>query len=574
MLQPICSLCHFCTPALKQLPRQLPEVPAWQSNGSYPATPLDELELNCTNPAEASACQKAASSNAYEGGTAPLDPAELAELQSFLEAPSQQADSSAGAQQDLDELNLDCGSNPEACAAVAEETNSYSGTTDASYTAVAEAAEYLSTVNAHQAWDAVVGYAPELGPDSANTYEGAEQQWVGTRNAEEAGPQYLDVSALNLDCNKAAAESDVMTEAECERSVASNRYETPAPTNQDPGLTAAEIALSMQLRQRTEGYDAVALEWEEFAAQQSAPTAAEEQPGAAIQRFLLQQQLLQDVAESGRVTGYDVPAVDEMEPTSAPAPPAGAPAAAPVQIDNRLGARQYFKQPCNCPAAQQEYKNRFSHPGHRVYYKNPANAPATFEDMGEGQVAPGPAALPATTVPYLAALATIAASAAGTWYMMTRDKKRPAKPADEIEAQGGEGAEQHAVTSPMASGMSCELPHFDLKTGRASTLHTALPAIDEPEDDDYPDELDYTYKRSNSAGRSSPKALIEGMTSGMSRRLRESDYGSDTVLEGPSNLQSRPSMVADVERRTEQPRVRFASPSTSREGAGSPFKQK
>ena len=154
------------------------------------------------------------------------------------------------------------------------------------------------------------------------------------------------------------------------------------PQLQDPALTAAEIALSMELRQRTEGYDAVALEWDDFAAQQSAPAGTDaEPPGAAIQRFLLQQQLLQDVAESGRVTGYDVPAVDDLESASAPAPPAEAPPASPVQIDNRLGARQYFKQPCNCPAAQQQYKNRFSHPGHRVYYKNPANAPATFEDM-------------------------------------------------------------------------------------------------------------------------------------------------------------------------------------------------
>lgn len=129
-------------------------------------------------------------------------------------------------------MNLDCNANPEVCATVAEDTNSYTSTTGASDAAVAEAAEFLSSVNAAHAWNAVVGDAPELGPDSANTYEGAEQQWVKIRNAEEAGAQYLDISALDLECNTAAADSDAVTAAECERTVSVNKYEAPAPTNQ------------------------------------------------------------------------------------------------------------------------------------------------------------------------------------------------------------------------------------------------------------------------------------------------------------------------------------------------------
>lgn len=154
--------------------------------------------------------------------------------QQLLQAQSQhqvarEQNSAAASQQGLAELDLDCTADPDACAAVAEGSNSYYASTETDNLAAAsEAAAYLQAVRPANAWDAVMGAAAaKQAAEADNSYESEEQRWVQKRLAEEAGPQYLDASALDLDCSGAA---DDDTAAECERTKAVNSYEA-APTS-------------------------------------------------------------------------------------------------------------------------------------------------------------------------------------------------------------------------------------------------------------------------------------------------------------------------------------------------------
>jgi hypothetical protein len=125
--------------------------------------------------------------------------------------------------------------------------------------------------------------------------------------------------------------------------------------------------------------------------------------GLSAERLQSLQQQLQEIAQHRRVTGYDVPALDQQQESlkqfearqqqsGSPAAAAAAAAAAAtvgvikpdsvssVQQDDLLQARRYFKNPCNNADARQQFKNTNNHPLHRVYYKNPANAPVQLQD--------------------------------------------------------------------------------------------------------------------------------------------------------------------------------------------------
>jgi hypothetical protein len=152
--------------------------------------------------------------------------------------------------QELSTLNLDCEADPASCD-LAQHSNSYSADDDssaatpgsASYeAAAAEAAAYLYASQAPSGWDAIIGgaaSAPQQQPNAkqapaaaaaaaagepaSNSYEQIEPLWVQRRISEEAGAQYLDASALGLDCS--GEQQDAPTAHECERSRAANRYE-------------------------------------------------------------------------------------------------------------------------------------------------------------------------------------------------------------------------------------------------------------------------------------------------------------------------------------------------------------
>lgn len=151
------------------------------------------------------------------------------------------ADAAIEPLQDLASLELNCEEDPAACAAVAEYSNSYTdGATAVDAGVAAEAAAYLlHQAQATNGWDAIIedqslsvaeSEPQEEQQPAPNSYEGSEQQWLQRRIAEEAGPQYIDATALELDCSAEQDDSD--TAAECERSRAVNRYEVAPPTTQ------------------------------------------------------------------------------------------------------------------------------------------------------------------------------------------------------------------------------------------------------------------------------------------------------------------------------------------------------
>jgi len=223
---------------------------------------------------------------------------------------------------------------------VAESANAYEHTkgladsnTDgaASHAAEAEAAAYLSSNMAGQvhaaAWDALIRSSNlqesadaewEAVHDQTNSYEGVDaSSWHYKRQAEQAGAHYLDVAALDLDCSPAAASQDTSTYSECVRSKAVNRCEARKP-------------------------DAAADNTKEHPAEgQSAGTSAAvaDHPSA--------------VATS---TAWRAEAARRVE-----------------------ARRQYYKCPCNSPAAHRQYKTPKGHHVRAQYYKNPANAPAPLD---------------------------------------------------------------------------------------------------------------------------------------------------------------------------------------------------
>lgn len=159
---------------------------------------------------------------------------------------------------------------------------------------------------------------------------------------------------------------------------------------QDPALLAAEMAFSMQQHQRIVGYDALAVDWADYSTLQAHTAAGNSCSHANVdhadetaETSLALHQHLQQIARQGRVTGYDAPAVDPDQLLLSAAGNAAAAAvgvvtigsAGGVQRDELQAARQYYKNPCNCPNARDLFKNNNDHHGHRVYYKNPANAP-------------------------------------------------------------------------------------------------------------------------------------------------------------------------------------------------------
>lgn len=152
-----------------------------------------------------------------------------------LQAAGQQQEVKEQGSDPLAELAVDCTADPEACAAVVEGSNSYYASNPADeFDVAAEAAAYLQAVHAPNTWNAVIGATQKLGGEAPNTYEGVEDQWVQKRVAEEAGSQYLDASALDLDCSVVAGSANAL---ECERTKAVNRYEAAPPTVQVSALT-------------------------------------------------------------------------------------------------------------------------------------------------------------------------------------------------------------------------------------------------------------------------------------------------------------------------------------------------
>lgn len=181
--------------------------------------------------------------------------------------------------------------------------------------------------------------------------------------------------------------------------VASTPFGWLSPVLQDPITLASDLAYSMQEYQRTAGYDAVAVNWDDSNSQHPPADLQGDLPlqghmdyvGMSEKQFdrlqLLQEQL-QEIIRQTRVTGYDVPAVDadSMDEFGTLAPlgatSAGAADSGVVRdLDKLEQARQYFKNPCNSPAAQQDHKNSFNHDAHRMYYKNPANVPVVLHQQ-------------------------------------------------------------------------------------------------------------------------------------------------------------------------------------------------
>lgn len=240
----------------------------------------------------------------------------------------------------LSSLSLNCEQQTEACMDAADLTNAYEHTqgladssTDeaADQAAQAEAAAYLSSNMAGQvhaaAWDALIRSSNlqesaeaewEAVQDQTNSYEGVDASaWQYKRQAEEAGAHYLDVAALDLDCSPAAASQDASTHSECVRSRGVNRYEAGRP-------------------------DAAADSKTEHPAQ-------------------------------GQSAGTPAAVADH---TSAVATSTAWRAVAAHKVEAR---RQYYKCPCNSPAAHRQYKNPQGNHVRVQYYKNPANAPAPLD---------------------------------------------------------------------------------------------------------------------------------------------------------------------------------------------------
>lgn len=141
----------------------------------------------------------------------------------------------------LDALALDCEAAPDACAEAAEvniyEADATNGAADASADAEALAAygQWAASLRGQGATaaDLLEELTAQCGSGEGsedpacdlirrvNRYEGGERAVRALRVAEEAAPQYVDVSRLDLDCSDAGEDM----QAECERSRAVNRYE-------------------------------------------------------------------------------------------------------------------------------------------------------------------------------------------------------------------------------------------------------------------------------------------------------------------------------------------------------------
>lgn len=123
-------------------------------------------------------------------------------------------------------------------------------------------------------------------------------------------------------------------------------------------------------------------------AEQQALLDGADKTALSAQRLQALQLQLQQAVMLGRVTGYDVPAVDDQQELLSHFAKQQAelePAAA-VPRDELQQARMYYKQPCNDPAARQQFKNKFNSPMYRMYYKNPANAPVLLAEQDSKQV--------------------------------------------------------------------------------------------------------------------------------------------------------------------------------------------
>ena len=141
-------------------------------------------------------------------------------------------------------LALDCEANPEACAQAAS-VNSYEG---AAAEAQTDAFDAYNTWLSSKSKRTHIGLSQQdllqqLGVDCSQTengpvearcktirhvnkYESKERLVYHHRVAEEAGPQYIGVSDLDLDCTDVALD----VQMECERSRAVNRYEFQTQT--------------------------------------------------------------------------------------------------------------------------------------------------------------------------------------------------------------------------------------------------------------------------------------------------------------------------------------------------------
>jgi transcriptional regulator with XRE-family HTH domain len=142
---------------------------------------LASLALNCeANP---EACAQAASVNSYEGAVAEPQSDAFDAYNSWLSSKVKRTHMSLSQEDLLQQLGVDC-----------------SQTENAAAEARCKAIRRV------------------------NKYENKERMVYHHRVAEEAGPQYIGVSDLDLDCTDVALD----VQMECERSRAANKYEYEA----------------------------------------------------------------------------------------------------------------------------------------------------------------------------------------------------------------------------------------------------------------------------------------------------------------------------------------------------------
>jgi hypothetical protein len=231
----------------------------------------------------------------------------------------------------LASLEVDCTAQPEACMDISSSTNSYEGpgSNSAAEEAAAAYLHVASTGYLHATagvvWDAVTGSQQVQQPTKKEPESVLDltNKYEGSQITWQYRRQAEEAGAHYLPITALDLDcspgADAAAQAECMLSRAVNKYEAGTPGTVAGGVDHDQLPVSDQ------GPDAL---------------------------------------------------------PSASAGPAGVSTSSSHLTTLVAEQRAYFKNPCNSPASQVQYKNiQRQQQVHRRYYKNPANAPATLDTL-------------------------------------------------------------------------------------------------------------------------------------------------------------------------------------------------